>query len=92
MPKTKQRKPPQTNVRIDQIDKDILDKLAAETGESTPKLLHRAIDQLKRKLFFEKMNRSYRQIRENDPKLWNKLQEEQDLFENAARDGLKGME
>jgi hypothetical protein len=87
VPKTKTGKISQTNVRIDVADKLILDKLAAETGESTPKLLHKAVDQLKRKIFFEKMNRTYRAIK-NDPKLWEIELAERKLLDNTAGDGL----
>jgi hypothetical protein len=84
----KDSKPAQANVRIDIADKEILDRLAADTGESHPKILHRALEHLKRKIFFEKMNRTYREMR-NDKDLWSKEQTERDLFDNAAGDGLK---
>ena len=89
MPRSlKERKTAQANVRIDVADKQVLDKLAAETGESHPKLLHRAVEQLKRKIFFEKMNRAYREM-QTDPGLWATEQAERNLFDNAAGDGLR---
>jgi hypothetical protein len=84
----KVRKTAQSNVRIDLADKQVLDKLAAETGESHPKLLHRAVEQLKRKIFFEKMNRAYREMKK-DSKLWATEEAERKLFDNAAGDGLR---
>ncbi len=83
----KERKASQANVRMDVADKQILDKIAAETGESHPKLLHKAVEQLKRKMFFEKMHQGYREI-QADPKLWAIEQAERKLFDNAAGDGL----
>ncbi len=69
MTKSVKERKAQANVRIDMSDKLVLDKLAEQTGESHPKLLHRAVEQLKRKIFFDKMNRAYRHIQDN-PKLW----------------------
>ncbi|MBI4533004.1 MAG: toxin-antitoxin system protein [Candidatus Melainabacteria bacterium] len=84
----KERKNAQANVRIDMADKQVLDRLAAETGESHPKLLHKAVEQLKRKIFFEKMNRAYREMQTN-PELWATEQAERNLFDNAVSDGLQ---
>ncbi len=77
----------QANVRIDIADKQFLDKLAAETGESHPKLLHRAVEQLKRKIFFDKMNQCYRDMK-SDPELWTVEQVEREMFDKATNDGL----
>ena len=74
-------------VRIDIMDKMVLDKLAAKTGESTPKLLHRAVTQLNKELFFEQMNRGYRNLR-NDSEAWKSEMEDRALFENTLGDGL----
>ncbi len=83
----KDQKPPQAIVRIDARDKATLDQLAAETGESYPKLLHRAVTQLKKKIFFEKMNRSYKAIKD-DAELWTIEQVERNLFDQTSNDGL----
>ncbi|MGD9685262.1 MAG: toxin-antitoxin system protein [Candidatus Obscuribacterales bacterium] len=84
----KERKSAQANVRIDVADKQVLDRLAAETGESHPKLLHKAVEQLKRKIFFEKMNRAYREM-QTDPDTWAVEETERDMFDKAAGDGLR---
>ncbi len=91
MPKTKNRKVSQTNVRIDFEDKAILDKIAKETGESSPKILHKAIDQLKRKMFFEQVNRVSREIRENDPELLAFEDAECEMFDKASANDLKSL-
>lgn len=83
----KEHKGNQANVRIDLADKLILDELAGELGESHPKVLHQALKHLKRKLFFEKMNRAYREM-QADSQVWSEELAERELFENAGGDGL----
>lgn len=53
-------------VRMDSADKAVLDQLTARTGESAPKLLHRAVTALKREIFFGQMNDAYKELR-NEP-------------------------
>ena len=74
-------------VRIDSADKTVLDQLSAKTGESTPKLLHRAVTQLKKQIFFEQMNGAYQHIR-NDKSAWQQEKEERSLFDKSVGDGL----
>ena len=62
-------------VRIDSADKTVLDKLSAKTGESTPKLLHRAVARLKREIFFEQMNGAYKKLRDNKDAWADELEE-----------------
>jgi len=82
---TKDKKQPL--VRIDSADKAVLDQLAAQTGESTPRLLHRAVTQLKRQIFFERMNGAYQHIR-TDNQQWAVETEERALFDKSSADGL----
>lgn len=89
---TYKQKSSQTMVRIDERDKAILDELARKSGESLPKLLHRAITDLKRKMFFDQIDRTCRDIKENDPDTWAKYQAECDVFDRSASDGLTGLE
>jgi hypothetical protein len=74
-------------VRIDQADKILLEQLSAKTGESTPKLLHRAVKQLKKQIFFEQMNNAYSALRA-DEQSWQSELEERALLEQASGDGL----
>lgn len=74
-------------VRIDSADKAILDQLSARTGESTPKLLHRAVAQLKKQIFFEQMNGAYQHLR-TDKRAWEDEQKERALFDKAVGDGM----
>jgi hypothetical protein len=89
MPNTaRDRKQSQPLVRIDAEDKAILDQLSAQTGESTPKLLHRAVSNLKKEIFFESMNSAYRNLR-NDKAAWDEELVERTVLDNAASDGLE---
>ena len=85
MSRVKENKQPL--VRIDSADKAVLDELAAKTGESTPRLLHRAVRSLKKELFFERMNNAYKDLR-NDQEAWDAEQAERALFEKSVGDGI----
>lgn len=74
-------------VRIDLSDKLILEQLSAKTGESTPRLLHRAVVQLKKQMFFERLNQGYANLK-NCPEAWDAELKDRALFENASSDGL----
>ncbi len=74
-------------VRIDAADKLILDQLVAETGESLPKLLHRAIVQLRKHVFFDDVNAAYSDIRSNEA-LWVAEERERALYDVTLSDGL----
>ncbi len=84
---TRDKKQQQPLVRIDPADKTVLDQLSAKTGESTPKLLHRAVTRLRREIFFEQMNSAYKNLRE-DKTAWEAEQQERRLLDNAIGDGL----
>ncbi len=84
---TRDKKQQQPLVRIDPADKTVLDQLSAKTGESTPKLLHRAVSKLRREIFFEQMNSAYKSLRE-DKSAWEAEHQERRLLDNAIEDGL----
>ena len=44
-------------VRMDAADKAILDILTAQTGESSPRVLHKALTRYKKEMFFERQIR-----------------------------------
>jgi len=75
------------NVRINPEDKAVLDQIAQQTNESHPRLLHRAIELLRRQRFFEEMNSAYSEMR-SDSKQWRTEMEERELFDAAVDDGL----
>lgn len=84
---TREKKQQQPLVRIDFSDKILLDKLSERTGESSPRLLHRAIVMLKKQIFFDQLNQGYQQISQ-DSRLSEIEKKERDLFEESVADGL----
>jgi hypothetical protein len=74
-------------VRIDPKDKSVLDELSKRTGESGPRLLHRAISKLKHDLFFQELNEGYNTLRQN-PEAWADYERDNTLFDRAVADGL----
>lgn len=75
-------------VRMDMADKAVLDQLTARTGESAPRLLHRAVVALKKEIFFQQMNEAYADIRSNTA-AWAEECAERSLFDNSIQDGLE---
>jgi hypothetical protein len=83
----KGKKQQQPLVRIDHADKVVLEQLSAKTGESTPRLLHRAVTQLKKQIFFDQMNSGYQKLR-SDKAAWDAELEERALLDKTIGDGL----
>lgn len=65
-----------------------VDRFWYSKNTDNAKLLHRVVDRLKRKVFFKKMNRAYRHMKES-PKIWRAELTERKLLDHAVADGLK---
>ncbi len=72
-----------TTVRIREETRETLRDLERETGEKTPDLLARAVDQFYRSLLIAETNCGYAALREVDERL-----EELDVLEGSLADGL----
>ena len=83
------REKKQPLVRLDAADKIELDKLAAKTGESVPKVLHKAISAYKKQQFFSQMNEGYSNLR-NNKQAWDAELKDRALFEKSIGDGFEG--
>jgi hypothetical protein len=77
-------------IRIDAADKAVLESLAAQTGVSAPRLLHRALTKLKKDIFFDQLNRGYSNLKQ-DPESWKQEESDRTLFDSAVSDGLSGL-
>ena len=77
-------------VRMDAADKAILDILTAQTGESSPRVLHKALTRYKKEMFFERLNKGYNNLRQ-DTKQWKSEQSDRDVFDKSSGDGLNGL-
>jgi len=76
-----------TMVRLSAGAKARLQKLAAETGCSLTETVERAIDCFERKVFFDRLNRGYEELRA-DPEAWAAHRSEMGEWDVALNDGL----
>ena len=88
MANTIKNKKQQPLVRMDLADKAVLDQLTAKTGESAPRLLHRAVLALKKEIFFQQMNEAYTDII-RDKAAWTVELADRQLFDNSVSDGME---
>lgn len=65
----------------------LLKDLAKQTGQPMTDVLDKALDAYRRKLFFERMNAGYAELRA-DPKAWAEHLAERKLWEATLLDGL----
>jgi hypothetical protein len=65
----------------------ILEELAGQTGQTTAEVLDRALDDYRRKVFFEKLNAGYAALRA-DPQAWAEWEEERRSMDGCLMDGL----
>lgn len=76
---------PGTTVRIREETREVLRELEDQTGERTPELLARAVDQFRRSLILAETNVAYGRLRaENDGELDAELRE----WDAVLADGL----
>lgn len=74
-------------VRISKSSHQILQELSSRQGESMQAILNKAIEEYRRKQFFEEANAAYAALRK-DPKAWKQEQEERALWDATLQDGL----
>ncbi|HKV42877.1 MAG TPA: toxin-antitoxin system protein [Blastocatellia bacterium] len=75
-------------VRITERTHSELVQLASQFNESMQTLMEQAVEDYKRKLFFEQANIAYSNLRD-DPVAWRQAQAERELWENnTIADGL----
>lgn len=65
--------------------RDRLASLAHSTGRPMTRVLDDAVEALERKVFFDRFNRRYQELRE-DPASWSAIQEERRVEEGALGD------
>jgi hypothetical protein len=72
---------------ISQASLQILKELSEQTGETMMDLLTKALEAYRHKLFFERMNVGYAEMRA-DPGAWAEHMAERKLWETTMMDGL----
>lgn len=72
-------------VRISPAVRDVLRKLAAQSGESMQAVMEKAIETYRRQCFLEEANAAYATLR-NDPQAWQAELEERKEWEATLAD------
>ncbi|MDK1010827.1 MAG: hypothetical protein QGM46_06920 [Actinomycetota bacterium] len=75
-----------TTIRVSRDTRDRFSKLAAETGRPMTQLLDEAADALERRIFFDRMDGRYDELR-NDPAAWAEIEAERAVEDGALGDG-----
>ncbi len=74
-----------TTIRVSEDTRDRFSKLAAETGRPMTQLLNEAADALELRLFFDRMDARYGELR-NDPVAWAEIEAERAVEDGAIGD------
>ncbi len=75
-------------VRIQEEDKDIIQKIAKESHQSMLKVMHQAIEEYRRKLFLQKSNLAFSVLKEK-PVEWKNYKKEREEWDSTLNDGLE---
>jgi len=75
-----------TTIRVSEDTRDRFSKLASETGRPMTQLLDEAADALERRLFFDRLDARYDELR-SDPDAWAEIEAERSLEDGAVNDG-----
>jgi hypothetical protein len=75
------------SVCISEFSQQILKELAEQTGQTTEIVLDRALVAYRRKLFLERLNAGYAELR-SDPEAWAEHLAERTLWDSTLMDGL----
>ena len=74
-------------VRISEASHRLLKELAEQTGQTMMEVLDKALDAYRRKLFFERLNAGYAELRA-DPEAWAEHLAERKLWDATLMDGM----
>lgn len=76
-----------STIHISATAHQLLQELAERTGQTTTDVLDKALDAYRRKLFFEKLNDGYAELRA-DAAAWAAVEAERKLWDATLMDGL----
>ena len=79
---------PSTSIRIDKQALAVLRELARRQRQPVQTVLKRAIDSYRREKFLEEANAAFAALR-SKPEAWEEEQQERDLWDQTADDGLE---
>jgi hypothetical protein len=75
-------------VRVREETREALRELEQQTGQRTPELVARAVDQFRRSLVLAETNVAYAALR-SDREAWAELESEREEWETTLADGLE---
>ena len=76
-----------SSIDITDSTRDLLQAMSRQTGRTIPEILEKAVEEYRRKIFFEGLDQDYTVLKA-DPEAWAQELEERKLFENTLMDGL----
>lgn len=76
-----------STVHVTEDTHRVLQMLCQQTGRSVSEILDKAVEEYRRKVFFEGVDRDFAALKA-DPEAWADELEERRLFENTLMDGL----
>ncbi len=74
-----------TTIRVSEETRDRLASLASATGKPMTRVLDDAVEALERKVFFDRFNRRYRELRD-DAAAWSEIEQERRAEERSLGD------
>lgn len=74
-----------TTIRVSEETRDRLASLAGATGRPMTSILDDAVEALERKMFFDRLNRRYQELRD-DSAAWSEIEQERRVEEGALED------
>jgi hypothetical protein len=77
----------ETTVHLSDNTHRVLQALSGETGKRISEILEEAVEEYRRKIFFEGLDRDYAALKA-DPDAWSEELQERKLFENTLMDGI----
>ncbi len=77
-----------TIIKISSYSYKILQEIADKYGDNLENIVEKAIEDYRRKLFLEKANRAFADLR-NNPEAWEKELEERSAWDVTLTDGLE---
>ena len=79
---------PSTSIRIDEQALAVLRELARRQRQPVQTVLKQAIDSYRREKFLEEANAAFAALR-SKPEAWDEEQQERDIWDQTAGDGLE---
>jgi hypothetical protein len=76
-----------SSIDVTDSTRDLLHAISQQTGKTIPEILDKAVEEYRRKIFFEGLDQDYAALKA-DPEAWAQELEERKLFENTLMDGL----